>query len=168
METRYLCYTQKGERIMNSSGNLIGELNTNGVVGGTTDYKKLKNKPIINGVELENELSSKDLGIKQDYTADDITFRDGETFQEKYDSGELKGDKGDRGEQGPQGIQGEVGPQGPQGPQGIPGEPGKDGIDGVNGVDGKDGADYVLTEADKQEIAGLVISSIPSAEGVEY
>ena len=153
---------------MNSSGNLIGELNTNGVVGGTTDYKKLKNKPIINGVELENELSSKDLGIKQDYTADDITFRDGETFQEKYDSGELKGEKGekgDRGEQGIQGIQGEVGPQGPKGEQG---EPGKDGIDGVNGVDGKDGADYVLTEADKQEIASLVMGSIPSAEGVEY
>lgn len=33
--------------------------------------------------------------------ADGVTFDDGETFQEKYNSGELKGGRGDRGEQGP-------------------------------------------------------------------
>lgn len=38
----------------------------------------------------------------------------------------------------------------------TPGAPGKDGKDGVDGKDGKDGEDYVLTEADKQEIAGMV------------
>ncbi len=66
------------------------------------------------------------------------------------------------------------GPAGPEGPQGIQGEPGKDGNDGytpVKGVDyfdgapgeqgpegpaGKDGQDYVLTEEDKAEIAGMV------------
>lgn len=35
--------------------------------------------------------------------ADGVTFDDGETFQEKYNSGELKGGRGDRGEQGPAG-----------------------------------------------------------------
>ena len=55
-----------------------------------------------------------------------------------------KGDKGDKGDTGAQGI------------QGIQGEPGKDGQDGAPGKDGADGKDYVLTEADKQEIAGMV------------
>lgn len=32
-----------------------------------------------------------------DYTADDILFSDGKTFQEKYESGELTGEKGDPG-----------------------------------------------------------------------
>ena len=36
--------------------------------------------------------------------ADGVTFDDGETFQEKYNSGELKGGRGDRGEQGPAGL----------------------------------------------------------------
>lgn len=63
------------------------------------------------------------------------------------------------------------GPQGPAGPKGndgytpvkgvdyfdgAPGQPGKDGADGAPGKDGADGKDYVLTDADKQEIAGMV------------
>lgn len=69
------------------------------------------------------------------------------------------------------------GPAGPQGPKGndgytpvkgvdyFDGQPGKDGytpikgvdyFDGEPGVPGEPGADYVLTEADKQEIAGMV------------
>ena len=45
---------------------------------------------------------------------------------------------------------------GPQGPAGKDGEPGKDGKDGQDGAPGADGKDYVLTEADKQEIADMV------------
>ena len=52
-----------------------------------------------------------------------------------------KGDKGDTGEQGPAGKDGAPGKDGETGPQGPQGEP---------------GADYVLTEADKQEIADMV------------
>lgn len=58
-----------------------------------------------------------------------------------------KGDKGDPGEIGPQGAQGI---QGPQGPQGNPG------AQGPQGPAGQNGNDYVLTDADKQQIAGLV------------
>ena len=58
-----------------------------------------------------------------------------------------KGDKGDPGETGPQGAQGI---QGPQGPQGDPG------AQGPQGPAGQNGNDYVLTDADKQQIAGLV------------
>jgi hypothetical protein len=87
-----------------------------------------------------------------------------------------KGEKGDKGDQGPAGA------DGAQGPQGIPGEKGEP------GADGQPGKDYVLTEVDKQEIAGMVDVSgfytkaeidamlenlpageaAPSAEEVEY
>lgn len=50
-----------------------------------------------------------------------------------------QGEPGVQGPQGPQGIQGEQGPQGPIGPQGEPGQ------------------NYILTEADKSEIAGMVV-----------
>lgn len=51
------------------------------------------------------------------------------------------------GPAGPQGPKGEVGPQGPIGPQGPKGD---------QGPEGPAGADYVLTQNDKTEIAGMV------------
>lgn len=81
------------------------------------------------------------------------------------------GPKGDTGEQGPQG---EIGPQGPKGDKGDPGETGPQGAQGIQGPKGdtgekgdrgeqgpqgpagQNGNDYVLTDADKQQIAGLV------------
>ena len=63
------------------------------------------------------------------------------------------------GPAGPQGPKGEVGPQGPigpQGPQGIQGEQGPQGPKGDQGPEGPAGADYVLTQDDKTEIAGMV------------
>lgn len=48
------------------------------------------------------------------------------------------------------------GPAGPQGPQGEQGPTGKTGPQGPEGPAGKDGNDYVLTQADKKEIAGMV------------
>lgn len=77
-------------------------------------------------------------------------------------SGEFDGEDGAPGPQGPagkDGKDGKDGQDGAQGPQGIPGkdgadgQDGKDGKDGEPGKDGKDGNDYVLTNADKQEIA---------------
>lgn len=55
-----------------------------------------------------------------------------------------QGEKGDKGDTGAQGEKGEKGDTGAQGPQGIQGE------------QGPAGNDYVLTEADKEEIAGMV------------
>ena len=63
------------------------------------------------------------------------------------------------GPAGPQGPQGEAGPQGPQGeagPQGIQGEQGPQGPKGDQGPEGPAGANYVLTQDDKTEIAGMV------------
>lgn len=93
--------------------------------GGTTNYKDLSNKPQINGVTLDGNLTSEDLKIKQNYTANDIAFSDGETFQEKYDNGELTGPQGEKGEKG------DAGEPGPQGEQGNPGPAGENGQDGV-------------------------------------
>lgn len=64
-----------------------------------------------------------------------------------------KGDKGDPGETGPQGPQGEPGIQGPKGDTGEKGDRGEQ---GPQGPAGQNGNDYVLTDADKQQIAGLV------------
>jgi len=63
---------------------------------------------------------------------------------EAKESGDFKGDKGDTGEPGP------------IGPQGIQGERGEIGETGQRGEKGDPGDDYVLTEADKAEIANLV------------
>ena len=54
----------------------------------------------------------------QDLTAGDVTFSDGETFQQKYDSGELTGPAGAQGEKGDKGDTGAAGPQGETGADG--------------------------------------------------
>ena len=48
------------------------------------------------------------------------------------------------------------------------GKRGADGKDGQNGADGKDGEDYILTEADKSDIADLVLGLLPTWEGGSY
>lgn len=98
--------------------NFISKPTTDGVVGqvlsidsdGNTiwrtlkefdgDYAHLIHKPSINGVELNGDKSLEDLNIKQTYTADDIPFADGETFQQKFNNGELKGQDGVSGADG--------------------------------------------------------------------
>lgn len=51
-----------------------------------------ENKPQINGVTLTGNKTSSDLNIKQDYTASDIDFSDGQSLQEKFNAGTLGGD----------------------------------------------------------------------------
>lgn len=98
--------------------NFISKPTTDGVVGqvlsidndGNTiwrtlkefdgDYAHLNHRPSINGVELNGDKSLEDLNIKQTYTADDIPFADGETFQQKFNNGELKGQDGVSGTDG--------------------------------------------------------------------
>lgn len=83
---------------------------------------------------------------------------------DKGDKGDT-GDKGDKGDKGAKGDTGAQGPEGPQGPQGPTGANGKDGADGKDGKDGKDGSDYVLTAADKTEIANIVLGELPIYNG---
>lgn len=81
--------------------------------------------------------------------ASNVYFEDEETFQEKYNNGDLKGPKGDKGDSFSyedfteeqlaflKGPQGDIGPKGPTGPQGEKGIQGIPGADGSNGLDGK-------------------------------
>ena len=83
------------------------------------------------------------------------------TIEQKLANGEFNGKDGRDGVDGKDGKDGAVGPEGPQGPAGKDGQNGQDGKDGAQGPAGpagKDGEDYVLTEADKTEIAGIVSS----------
>ena len=104
----------------------------------------------------------------------EVTSASGTTYAD------LKGERGERGAQGERGLQGI---QGIQGQRGVQGERGKDGTSvthkwngttleitsasgtssadlkgatGAQGVQGEPGKDYVLTDADKKEIANLV------------
>lgn len=78
------------------------------------------------------------------------------------------GETGPQGETGPAGPAGGVGPQGPQGEIGPQGPQGEVGPQGPQGETGPAGADYVLTAADKQEIADLISASIVDGNEVAY
>ena len=72
------------------------------------------------------------------------------SLQEAKDSGEFDGPKGDKGDKGDTGSQG---PAGPTGATGATGPQGPKGDTGATGPKGDPGEDYVLTAADKAEIA---------------
>jgi len=61
-------------------------------------------------------------------SADMVFFGDGETFQEKYDKGELKGQTGATGHKGDTGATGATGPKGDTGPAGATGPKGAAGV----------------------------------------
>lgn len=75
-------------------------------------------------------------------SADMVTFSDGDTFQQKYNSGELRGPAGPTGPAGKTGANGKDGAPGYTPVKGIdyfdgaPGAAGKDGIPGKDGADG--------------------------------
>ena len=91
-----------------------------------------------------------------------------------------KGDKGDPGAKGDPGEPGATGPQGPKGADGITPTIGTNGnwylgttdtgkpSRGATGAKGDPGDNYVLTSADKSEIAALVLAEIPNGDEVAY
>lgn len=72
-------------------------------------------------------------------SADLVYFEDGDSFQQKYDKGELRGARGAIGPQGPIGPPGATGPQGPPGVTGLKGDKGETGPQGPRGYSGMDG-----------------------------
>lgn len=67
------------------------------------------------------------------------------------------GERGPQGETGPQGPQGDTGPAGPAGPTGPAGPQGPTGATGPQGAPGKD---YIITDADKTEIAAEAAAAL--------
>lgn len=96
------------------------------------------------------------------------------------------GPQGQAGPTGATGPQGEQGPKGdaftyddftpeqlaaltgPQGPQGETGPKGETGAQGPQGPQGEAGADYILTSADKAEIADTVYHELVNLAGGAY
>lgn len=74
--------------------------------------------------------------------ASSVVFDDGDNFQAKLESGELKGDKGVPGVQG---VKGDTGATGPQGPAGT---------NGTNGADGKSVTAISLTTDTDGKVTG--------------
>lgn len=74
--------------------------------------------------------------------ASSVIFDDGKSFQQKLESGELKGQKGDKG------------PAGPTGPQGPAGAKGATGAAGARGADGKSVKAISLTADSSGKITG--------------
>lgn len=77
--------------------------------------------------------------------ASSVIFDDGKSFQQKLESGELKGQKGDKGA---------TGPAGPAGPQGPAGAKGATGAAGARGADGKSVKAISLTADSSGKITG--------------
>lgn len=77
-----------------------------------------------------------------------------QSVRDDADNGAFKGEKGDKGEQGVQGI------------QGIQGEKGEKGDKGDRGLTGEKGDSYILTEADKTEIASIMLMNFTDVSEV--
>lgn len=146
----------------------------------TLDNWNLKN-PILPAGEPGVVTGLHEVGDGLENETERVKWGDGETAWDK-----LPWWKGPEGKQGPQGEKGEQGFRGVDGNDGTPathswngttltitsasgtssanlkgekgdkGDKGEQGEKGEQGIQGKDGQDYVLTEADKQEIADMV------------
>ena len=92
-----------------SADSQLPEGGTNGQILTKTASGEAWANPPDTGVTTFNNRSGAVTPQAGDYSADMIEFADGETFQQKYDAGEL------------------TGPQGGQGPKGDTGAPGADG-----------------------------------------
>lgn len=118
-----------------------------------------------------------------------FTMSDGSTVTTTGES--VIGPQGDKGDKGDKGDTGAAGAQGEQGVKGDPGATGADGfsptatvaqtqsgatvtITDKNGTttanisNGAPGQDYVLTAQDKDDIADIVLSELPTTQGVQY
>lgn len=98
-------------------------------------------------------------GIDVDVTADEVTFADGSTFQEKYDSGELKGQDGNDGSNGVSPIVSVAAITGGHrititDANGTKTVDVMDGTDGNDGAAGKDGTSVTVTNVTESTVDG--------------
>ncbi len=146
--------------------------------------------------EAESLTGNVNMGTAVVGRAEDVVFSDGTTLQQKFESGELKGETGANGytpvkdvdyfdgadgKDGYTPVKGVDYFDGVDGKDGYTPQKGVDYFDGADGKDGKDGkgekgedgytpvkgVDY-YTESDKNEMVNLVLSALPSSEEVSY
>lgn len=122
--------------------------------------------PLPHGVEQEKKVAT-DLTLLMNSTleAADKANEIANTVQNKLDNGEFNGEKGDKGDpftydlftaEQLAGLKGDTGSVGPAGPQGAKGDK------------GDKGDTYTLTEADKTDIANLVLTEFINGDEVSY
>lgn len=121
-------------------------------IGWYWNYSKVDDQMWVTNVNLRSVAKLNEL------TASKVTFSDGTNFQQKYNSGELKGPKGDDGAPGAAGL---------QGPKGDKGDKGDTGETGPKGDTPQKGVDY-FTDAEKTEFVNAVIAALPTAEGTGF
>lgn len=101
----------------------------------------------VNGKTGKIELSAEDVGA---ISQDKLQEATNEALAQAKASGEFDGEPGAKGDRGDVGPRGEAGPAGPAGPQGAPGD------------------DYVLTDDDVQEIAGIAAGMVSGGGGGDW
>lgn len=101
-----------------SADSQLPEGGTNGQILTKTANGETWADPPDTGVTTFNNRSGAVTPRAGDYSADMIEFADGETFQQKYDAGELTGPQGEQGPKGDTGAPGADGAQGPAGENG--------------------------------------------------
>lgn len=101
-----------------SADSQLPEGGTNGQILTKTANGETWADPPDTGVTTFNNRSGAVTPQAGDYSADMIEFADGETFQQKYDAGELTGPQGEQGPKGDTGAPGADGAQGPAGENG--------------------------------------------------
>ena len=128
-----------------SADSQLPEGGTNGQILTKTANGETWADPPDTGVTTFNNRSGAVTPQAGDYSADMIEFADGETFQQKYDAGEL------------------TGPQGEQGPKGDTGAPG---ADGEQGPSGENGGYYTPTVSDTGDLTWAASKTdMPSVAG---
>ena len=157
-ETEVLNYTYLDNRLK--------ELEGDGLAKAVADY--LKENPVQAGATAEEAAQ-----IQQNKTDIEKLTQDkldasalpeaiNEALAQAKESGEFKGNPGEPGYTPVKGIDYF---DGQDGKDGYTPQKGIDYFDGKDGKDGQNGSDYVLTEADKQEIAELTAPLVDVPEG---
>ena len=157
--------------------NRLKELEGEGLANAVADYLE-KNPPQAGATEEEKKQIQQNKTDIEQLTQDKLDASKlpeavNDALAQAKASGEFKGEKGEPGEPGQPGEKGDPGEQGPTGPAGADGakgdkgDKGDPGQPGADGKDGRNGSDYVLTDADKQEIAEQVagLVEIPTGGG---
>lgn len=130
-----------------SADSQLPEGGTNGQILTKTTNGETWADPPDTGVTTFNNRSGAVTPQAGDYSADMIEFADGETFQQKYDAGEL------------------TGPQGEQGPKGDTGNPGADGGYYSPSVDASGNLSWTASKTGMPAVSGVNIRGPQGEQG---
>lgn len=151
-----------------SADSQFPEGGTNGQILTKTANGETWADPPDTGVTTFNNRSGAVTPQAGDYSADMIEFADGETFQQKYDAGELTGPQGEPGPAGADGAQGPKGDTGPQGEKGDTGDTGPAGADGgyyTPSVDASGNLTWAASKAGMPSVSGANIKGPQGEQG---